>query len=97
MNIIKYLFILTFLVSCAGNTGAKDLSKYQWSLISTADSMVVGRHENSFIEFKGKFYLMSGRGINPVNVFDPETNQWETRGKSPVEIHHFQAESFSGF
>jgi hypothetical protein len=91
MNLIKQLFIVIILVSCAGFSGAGDLTKYQWGLISAVDSMVVGRHENSFIEYKGKFYLMSGRGINPVNVFDPETNQWETLGKTPIEIHHFQA------
>ena len=35
--------------------------------------------------------MLGGRGINPVNVFNPETNTWETKGKSPMEIHHFQA------
>jgi hypothetical protein len=43
------------------------------------------------VEYKGKFYLLGGRGVNPVNVFDPETDTWETRNSSPVELHHFQA------
>ena len=67
-----------------------DLDEYRWTNID-ATGDVTGRHENVFVEYKGKFYLMGGRGINPVNVFDPETNSWETKGKSPIEIHHFQA------
>lgn len=91
MKVFRGLQIVLLLIGITYYSQSKDLSKYSWGLIQTADSMVVGRHENSFIEFKGKFYLMSGRGINPVNVFDPKTNKWEILGKSPVEIHHFQA------
>ena len=66
------------------------LDTYKWTMIDTQGE-VKGRHEDSFIEYKNKFYLMGGRGINPVNVFDPSTNTWETKGNSPMEIHHFQA------
>ncbi len=66
------------------------LSDYRWTAIETTGD-VKERHEDAFIEYKDKFYLMGGRGINPVNVFDPKTNTWETRRKSPMEIHHFQA------
>ncbi len=66
------------------------LPDYRWTAIDATGS-VKARHEDAFIEYKGKFYLMGGRGINPVNVFDPENNSWETRANSPMEIHHFQA------
>lgn len=65
------------------------LERYKWTTID-AKGDVTGRHENGFIEYKGKFYLIGGRGINPVNVFDPKTNTWETKSKSPIQIHHFQ-------
>ncbi|RQW08670.1 DUF1080 domain-containing protein [candidate division KSB1 bacterium] len=52
------------------------LSDYRWTLID-AKGEVTGRHENAFVEYKGKFYLLGGRGANPVNVFDPRTNTWE--------------------
>jgi hypothetical protein len=52
---------------------------------------VTGRHENGFIEYNNKLYLIGGRGNPPVNVFDPKTNSWETKGKAPVDLHHFQA------
>jgi N-acetylneuraminic acid mutarotase len=63
---------------------------YRWTLLETSGE-VKGRHENAFVEFKDKFYLIGGRGINPVNVFDPQTNSWETKNNTPLEIHHFQA------
>lgn len=48
------------------------------------------RHEAAFVECEGKFYLLGGRRIQPVDIYDPETNAW-TEGKAPpVEIHHFQ-------
>ncbi|MEX2428825.1 MAG: DUF1080 domain-containing protein [Bacteroidales bacterium] len=70
------------------------LSEFRWNPID-AEGEVTARHENAFIEYKDKFYLIGGRGIHPVNVFDPETNSWETKGKSPMEIHHFQPLAFA--
>jgi len=71
---------------------AQDLSlaDFRWTTLETSGE-VTGRHENHFIEFRGKFYLIGGRGMNPVNVFDPRTNRWETKSTPPIELHHFQA------
>jgi len=66
------------------------LTDYRWTIID-AKGEITGRHEDSFVEYKGKFFLLGGRGVNAVNVFDPETNMWTAKGKSPMEIHHFQA------
>ncbi len=49
------------------------------------------RHENGFVEIGGKFYLFGGRGIKPVNIFDPVTNTWTAGASPPIELHHFQA------
>ncbi|UXX79067.1 galactose oxidase [Reichenbachiella carrageenanivorans] len=75
----------------SGNIKAQsgDFSNYQWSAIA-ATGEPVARHENAFVEFEGKFYLMGGRGIKPVNVFDPSTNEWEQKANTPIEFHHFQ-------
>lgn len=54
------------------------------------------RHENCFIESEGEFYLLGGRGIKPVNIFDPETNSWTKGTKPPMEFHHFQGVSYKG-
>lgn len=87
-NLFKIILIITISFSLKGQP--INLNNYRWIPID-AKGDVVGRHENGFIEYKNKFYLIGGRGVNPVNVFDPKTNTWETKSKSPMEIHHFQA------
>ncbi|MFI3331038.1 MAG: hypothetical protein R3Y38_04470 [Rikenellaceae bacterium] len=66
---------------------------YTWQKIKAQGEPQV-RHENAFVEHKGKFYLLGGRGIMEVNVFDPETSEWSTKGKTPIEFNHFQAVSY---
>lgn len=87
MKKICIAFIFLAIVLCSN---AQNLKDYSWNILETKGD-VVGRHENAFVEFKDKFYLIGGRGIKPVNVFDPATNTWETKGKTPLEFHHFQA------
>ncbi|QTD55764.1 Kelch repeat-containing protein [Parasphingorhabdus cellanae] len=49
------------------------------------------RHEAALIAYKNKLYLIGGRRINPVDVYDPVTNRWTAKSVPPLEIHHFQA------
>ncbi len=60
-----------------------------WKLLSPSNTPTK-RHEAAFVELNGKFYLLGGRGIKPVEVYDPATNRWATKAKTPIEIHHFQ-------
>ena len=89
------IFIASLLLSASiGIYGQQvSLSNYRWLPIE-AHGDVVGRHENAFVEYNNKFYLIGGRGNPPVNVFDPITNSWETKGKAPLDIHHFQAVAY---
>ena len=48
------------------------------------------RHENGFACFEGKFYLFGGRRVQPIDIFDPQTNTWTHGSPPPKEIHHFQ-------
>ncbi|MFC2112498.1 SMP-30/gluconolactonase/LRE family protein [Bacteroidota bacterium] len=49
-----------------------------------------GRHETTFMEFEGRFYLIGGRESNMIDRFDPKTNTWsKMKAESPI-IHHFQ-------
>ncbi|MBB3209935.1 N-acetylneuraminic acid mutarotase [Rhodopirellula rubra] len=48
------------------------------------------RHEAAFVECDGRFFLMGGRRIKPVDIFHPETKTWTQGAKPPIEIHHFQ-------
>lgn len=89
MNSRNKLFLFVFLISLSVPALAQHLNNFRWTIID-AKGDATGRHECTFVKYKDKFYLMGGRGVNPVNVFDPATNTWETKGKSPMEIHHFQ-------
>nr|WP_246114865.1 kelch motif-containing protein [Rubripirellula tenax] len=51
------------------------------------------RHEAALVAHQGLVYLMGGRRINPVEVFDPVTRTWAAKGESPMELHHFQSVS----
>ncbi len=61
-----------------------------WTTLETTGEMDP-REEGAFMACKGKFYLMGGLGMKPVNIFDPETGVWTRGAVPPVEMHHFQA------
>ncbi|MEL6675688.1 MAG: galactose oxidase [Bacteroidota bacterium] len=67
-----------------------------WFQVADDQSEPVARHEASFIEAGGKFYLSGGRGIRPVSIFDPVSKQWTQGAKPPLELHHFQSIVFEG-
>ncbi len=54
------------------------------------------RHEHSYVAVGNKFYLMGGRGVKPVQEYDPATNTWRNRSATPLELHHFQAVTVGG-
>lgn len=40
--------------------------------------------------------MIGGRGVKPVERFDPSTESWVKLGRTPIELHHFQAASYQG-
>ena len=42
------------------------------------------------VSMDGKAYLMGGRGIKPVEMFDPAAGTWQKLRPTPLEMHHFQ-------
>ncbi|WP_159086037.1 Kelch repeat-containing protein [Flavobacterium faecale] len=63
----------------------------QWQeVIATDGSKPVARHEAAFVGIKDKMYLLGGRGIRPVSIFDTQTKKWTLGAKTPIELHHFQ-------
>lgn len=96
----KYiLYISCFLVvfSCKEKpettqtiTQEKVQEKY-WKIVAASDSSKpIARHEASFVKVKDKFYLLGGRGIRPVSIYNPQINSWSEGAKPPIEMHHFQ-------
>ncbi|WP_297335601.1 kelch motif-containing protein [Algoriphagus sp.] len=66
------------------------LAQQEWNIV-IPKSEATARHENSFVECNGKFYLIGGRGERPVDQYDPKTNSWNAIASAPMEISHFQA------
>ncbi|MEO9930824.1 Kelch repeat-containing protein [Rhodopirellula bahusiensis] len=60
-----------------------------WLTVKT-EGQPTARHEAALVGFQGKLFLLGGRRINPVDVYDPETNVWTTKSETPLELHHFQ-------
>lgn len=48
------------------------------------------RHEAAFVEFEGEFYLLGGRRVQTVSIYNPATNEWRQGAKPPMTVHHFQ-------
>ena len=65
-------------------------SDWKWEIVS-AQGQPVARHEAALAAHNNRIYLLGGRRINPVSVYDPQTNAWTDRSKTPLELHHFQA------
>jgi N-acetylneuraminic acid mutarotase len=66
-----------------------------WETVKTINRPLA-RHENSFVCVKNKFYLLGGRGVKPISIYDVNTNTWSEGAKPPFEIHHFQAVVYKG-
>ena len=60
-----------------------------WAEIA-ATGAPTARHEAAFVAVGDKAYLLGGRGVKPVDIYDPATKTWTAGAPSPVEIHHFQ-------
>jgi N-acetylneuraminic acid mutarotase len=74
---------------------AQNFNVYEWETL-TCKGEPVARHEAAFIEANGNFYLVGGRRIQEVSIFNPETNTWTNGAKPPVELHHFEGFSYKG-
>lgn len=59
-------------------------------MVSIDGTEPVARHEAAFVRIGKKFYLLGGRGIRPVSIYDTQTQSWSEGQKPPVELHHFQ-------
>ena len=89
MKIYLKTLVATCLIflSCSPNIITK-------SEIVSADNLPSARHECGFVEANGLLYLIGGRKIKPVDIFDKKTKTWKQGAKPPIEIHHFQAVTY---
>jgi N-acetylneuraminic acid mutarotase len=96
MNKLAYCFIFLLVLSLRAHAQDTTKTGRGWQIIA-AKGAPEKREDCGFVEVNGRFYLLGGRGVKPVDVFNPETNSWEQKGKSPFEIHHFQAVAYKNF
>ncbi|MDO5971786.1 kelch repeat-containing protein [Flavivirga aquimarina] len=89
----KFILLLLFVTFQQTFSQSSDGNKWQ-TLNCTGEP--VARHEAAFIEVDGKFYLVGGRRIQEVSIFNPKTNTWTSGAKPPIEMHHFQGVSYKG-
>jgi N-acetylneuraminic acid mutarotase len=61
-----------------------------WMTVAT-ENTCTARHETSAASVDGVLYLIGGRGMKPVEAFDPTTNRWTTKAMPPMQMHHFAA------
>lgn len=85
------LLFLFLVFACASLENNQKSTQKKWSLVkSTDDSKPLKRHEAAFVNVKDKFYLLGGRRIDYVSIFDAKTKKWTKGAKPPLEMHHFQ-------
>ncbi len=87
-TIVPILMVLG-IQSCAA-IAENSAEKSGWEYVE-ANGTPTARHEASIASYDGKVFLLGGRRINPVDVFDPKTNSWSQKSKTPIELHHFQS------
>ena len=83
----KLLLITSFLFASILGSAQK------WQTLETEGSCT-NRHENALAAVKGKLILLGGRGMKPVESFDPKTKRWTKLAETPIEMHHFQAVTY---
>jgi len=63
----------------------------QWQTLSSSDgSAAQARHESGAVQANGKLYLLGGRGMRSVQMYNPDTAVWTEVASMPMELHHFQ-------
>jgi large repetitive protein len=66
-----------------------DVLTGQWIEVDK-NASITPRHEACFVMVGNKAYLLSGRGVKPVDIYDPVTRTWTAGPVPPLEIHHTQ-------
>lgn len=100
MNKKKWIFfcfllgLSTFFLSQCGLPKAPliALQKGHWLELKSKDkSLPKARHEAAFVGVGDRFYLLGGRRIQPVSIYDVKKQKWMDGTPPPIELHHFQA------
>jgi hypothetical protein len=61
----------------------------QWIEVNP-NATISKRHEACFVTVKGLAYLIGGRGMKNIDVYNPNTGRWVQKTGPPIELHHMQ-------
>lgn len=65
---------------------APDSSAPAWTERTSANaSAPTARHEAAFVAVNDKAYLLGGRGVKPVDIYDLKSGTWTSGDSSPAE------------
>lgn len=78
-----------------GGPSPEVLAAAKWSTVKP-EGAPHARHESALTAVGGKLILLGGRGLKPVDIYDPATNTWSEGAPPPQQIHHFQAVAVGG-
>lgn len=92
IRLSRFVIVLPLVLGATVLPAGKATAPVAWQTVA-AQGPVTARHETAFVAHKGKLYLIGGRRINPVEVFDPATGIWTRKGATPIDLHHVQAVS----
>ena len=70
----KKILLLFCCCLCFVVDAMAQFDNYKWTILATKGNYIP-REECDFVNVKGKFYLIGGRKISPVEVFDPKTQR----------------------
>ncbi|MBJ7880687.1 Kelch repeat-containing protein [Gelidibacter salicanalis] len=70
-------------------------AQQNWTTIST-ETACTARHECGFVSHQDQLYLIGGRGIKPIDVFNVVTQNWIALENTPFEVHHITPLSVIG-
>jgi N-acetylneuraminic acid mutarotase len=94
MRTAKYLYLLFSLqmLACA-TSHLPSVAHRKWATVKSQNTCTK-RHECAAVGINGQLYLLGGRGVKPVEKYDPATKKWQQFVETPLEMHHFQAVAF---
>ncbi|MFY0652740.1 MAG: galactose oxidase [Cyclobacteriaceae bacterium] len=68
----------------------------RWDFAESKDgSEYIPRDEGALGVADDKLFLLGGRGIDEMSVFDLKKKVWSTASKPPIEMHHFQCVTYN--
>ncbi len=92
---ILRLVSLTLLATAAFAAEPYAPAPATWSKVETVGHLHP-RHEAAFVCVGDKFYLLGGRRMQSVDIYDPAAKTWTPGSTPPVEVHHFQPVVWEG-